>query len=137
MEVRDRSMVPTLLPGNRLLVDLAAYRRRPPEVGEVVVLLDPADPSRWLVKRVVGVGPGRSSETVTPWVPDLAGPSPTDALPPRNSGEMAPLPARTVYLRGDAAGEARDSRHFGAVPFEALVGRVYRRYAPVDRRGDL
>jgi nickel-type superoxide dismutase maturation protease len=45
-------MGPTLEPGDRLFVDPRAYRERPPSVGDVVVLVDPQDPGRWLVKRV-------------------------------------------------------------------------------------
>ena len=93
-------MVPTLLPGDRLLVDRRAYRDRLPEVGEIVVLLDPEEPARWLVKRVAAV----------------------DAR------------ARSVEVRGDAADAARDSRRFGPVPARSVVGRVYRRYLPADRR---
>lgn len=49
VEVRGRSMAPTLLPGDRLvLVGLA----RPPRVGDVVVAPDPRDGDRELVKRV-------------------------------------------------------------------------------------
>ncbi len=45
-------MRPTLEPGDRLRVDTGAYRSRPPAPGEIVVLVDPEDPTRWLVKRV-------------------------------------------------------------------------------------
>lgn len=96
-------MVPTLRPGDRLLVDRRAYRDRPPRVGEIVVLADPEDATRWLVKRVFAV----------------------DAL-----GE-------TIEVRGDAAETARDSRRFGAVPTQLLIGRVYRCYNPPERRRDL
>ncbi len=101
--VHDESMLPTLRPGDRLLVDPRAYRHRPPRPGEIVVLVDPENPSRWLVKRVSTV--------------DTA--------------------AGTVEVRGDAAAMARDSRRFGPVPTRSLIGRVYRRYAPPERRGDL
>lgn len=50
-------MRPTLVPGDRLLVDAGAYRDRPPRPGEVVVLVDPEAPERWLVKRVHAVDP--------------------------------------------------------------------------------
>lgn len=53
--VHDESMVPTLRPGDRLLVDSRAYRGRLPRVGEIVVLTDPEAPRRWLVKRVADV----------------------------------------------------------------------------------
>jgi nickel-type superoxide dismutase maturation protease len=57
-------MLPTLRPGDRLLVDRRAYRRRPPRVGEVVVLVDPEDVARWLVKRVSQVDPSGGSVEV-------------------------------------------------------------------------
>jgi signal peptidase I len=59
VEVRGRSMVPTLEPGDRLLVETWTYRRRAPRVGEVVVTPDPRSPSRELVKRVAAVDGGR------------------------------------------------------------------------------
>ncbi len=48
-------MSPTLLPGDRLWVDLRAFRTRPPRAGEIVVFVDPEAPDRWLVKRVARV----------------------------------------------------------------------------------
>ncbi len=50
VEVRGRSMAPTLLPGDRLLV-----ARLPARPGDVVVAADPRDPGRELVKRVVAL----------------------------------------------------------------------------------
>jgi nickel-type superoxide dismutase maturation protease len=52
VEVRGRSMAPTLLPGDRLL---ALRLRRVPRPGEIVLAPDPRDPSRELVKRVQAV----------------------------------------------------------------------------------
>jgi nickel-type superoxide dismutase maturation protease len=54
VEVRGRSMAPSLLPGDRLLV---LRLRRPPRVGEIVLAPDPREPRRELIKRVKGVGP--------------------------------------------------------------------------------
>jgi|SRR6187402_233683 signal peptidase I len=50
VEVRGRSMAPTLLPGDRLLVLRAA-----PRLGDVVTARDPRDPRRELIKRVIAV----------------------------------------------------------------------------------
>jgi len=61
VEVSGRSMVPTLRPGDRLLVETWTYRRRAPHVGEVVVAPDPRAPTRELVKRVAAVAEGRVS----------------------------------------------------------------------------
>lgn len=87
--VFDESMMPTLRAGDRLLVDTAAYRDRPPDVGEIVVLVDPEQPSRWLVKRVVRVDP--SADTV-----DVRGDSTETA---RDSRRFGPVPFRSVVGR--------------------------------------
>ena len=49
------SMTPTLEPGDWLLVDPAAYRRRAPQAGQLVVARDPRQRRRELVKRVAAV----------------------------------------------------------------------------------
>lgn len=49
-------MVPTLLPGDRVLVWRGLGPLRPPiRVGDLVALVDPRDPRRVMVKRVTGV----------------------------------------------------------------------------------
>jgi nickel-type superoxide dismutase maturation protease len=49
------SMEPTLQPGDWLLVDPTAFRRRQPRPGQLVVAPDPRQPERDLVKRVAAV----------------------------------------------------------------------------------
>jgi len=51
--VEGDSMRPTLLPGDWLLTDPDAYGERQPSVGELVLVPDPRDPGRLLVKRVI------------------------------------------------------------------------------------
>ena len=101
--VVDDSMRPTLLPGDRVLVDPRAFRHRPPRVGEVVVLRDPQDPHRRLVKRVATWDEGTG----------------------------------TLSVRGDDPARSRDSRSFGAVSYRSVVGLVWFRYLPRERRGPL
>lgn len=131
VEVRDESMFPTLRPGDRLLVDLRAYRDRPPKVGEIVVIADPLDGSRWLVKRVVGVGPGRWWRTAEGLRPG------DDRARPSEAGDGIDLSPGAVWVLGDALDASRDSRRFGPVPSTGVVGRVYRCYAPAARRREL
>jgi len=103
-------MVPTLIAGDALYVDPGAYRSRPPRTGEIVVVQDPALPTRHLVKRV-GFVPG--------------GPDPPGGTT---------IPVGTVYLVGDDPTGSRDSREFGPVPLALLVGRAYECYRPIARR---
>ena len=53
VEVRGRSMAPTLRPGDRLLV-----ARLAPRVGDVVLAADPREPGRELIKRVASADDG-------------------------------------------------------------------------------
>jgi len=128
-------MEPTFLPGDRLLVDPLAYRDRPPERGDLVVVADPADPERWLLKRVIGTygdairvdrdGAHRTSE-------------PSEVYPLMGGAlEELEVPVDHVFVLSDRPGSARDSRQFGPIPLRAVVGRVYRRTAPANRAGPL
>jgi len=87
--VRDESMLPTLRPGDRLLVDRRAYRYRPPRVGDVVVLVDPEDATRWLVKRV-------SQVDVSGGTVEVRGDAAETA---RDSRRFGPVPTRSVVGR--------------------------------------
>ncbi|MEX1103062.1 MAG: nickel-type superoxide dismutase maturation protease [Dehalococcoidia bacterium] len=51
-EVAGASMVPALDPGDYVIVDRTAYRRRLPRKGHVVLAHDPRDHAREIVKRV-------------------------------------------------------------------------------------
>lgn len=53
--ISGQSMAPTLSPGDWVLVDEHAYRNALPTRGDIVVLSDPREPQRHLVKRVTSV----------------------------------------------------------------------------------
>lgn len=54
--VSGPSMAPALRDGDWVVVDRAAYRRRRPRPGEVVIVTDPRDRARELIKRLTRVG---------------------------------------------------------------------------------
>ncbi len=82
-------MLPTLRPGDRLQVDTRAYRDGPPRVGDIVVLVDPAEPARWLVKRVSALS--RSAGTV-----EVRGDAAATA---RDSRQFGPVPLGSLVGR--------------------------------------
>jgi signal peptidase I len=92
------SMEPAYRPGDRLIVNRLAYLRRPPAVGDVVVLRDPDDGDRLLIKRIA---------------------------PPPNGDRPG---ATHVWVLGDNAPESRDSRAFGFVDRRRVVGKAWLRY---------
>lgn len=55
VEVRGGSMAPSLLPGDRLLVESRTYRSRSPRPGEIVLAADPRQGDRELIKRVAAI----------------------------------------------------------------------------------
>jgi signal peptidase I len=115
--VDGRSMEPTLRDGDRVLVDLWSYGRRPPHAGEVVVLVGPSGDD--LVKRVAREPyPG------------------TDPYPPAQLETESPLELSFVVL-GDNPEESGDSRTFGRIPRHRVRGRVRWRYWPLTRLGSI
>lgn len=119
--VSGSSMMPTLLSGDRVLVDRMLYASdlppplvrllpvRAPIRGDVVLARSPDDGRSKLIKRCVAL--------------------PGDALGP------GVVPAGTVWLEGDHAADSRDSRAFGAVDQGALAGRVVRVLVSKDPAG--
>lgn len=121
-------MAPTLEPGDRVL----GHRVRP-DVGDVVVAVAPS--GRKVVKRVAAVGPtvvGIESDTLL--VDGRPSPlSPPDGVP--GSGEWR-LDTGQVFLLSDAPHRTdSDSRSWGPLPADAVVGVVRWRYRPLRRFG--
>lgn len=57
VRVTGASMLPLLRPGDEVLFDPRAYRRRPPRVGEIVIVRHPRQEGVRMVKRVTAVLP--------------------------------------------------------------------------------
>jgi len=116
--VADGSMLPSIHPGDWLLLDPTVARW--PRRGSVVVFREP-ETGLLAIKRVVA-RPGD-------WV--------------RFADGWLQMGADEAWLRGDASDEALaadghglavDSRRYGPVPVEALVGRAWFRYGPGPAR---
>jgi signal peptidase I len=119
--VSEASMAPTIQPGDWLLVDPTT--RRWPRVGSIVVFREP-DSDVLAIKRVAA-GPGDRVDL--------------------DEGHLR-LAADEAWLLSDAtdadllaagAGRPVDSRRYGPVPVDALVGRAWFRYGPLRRLGPL
>jgi nickel-type superoxide dismutase maturation protease len=72
VEVRGGSMAPSLLPGDRLLVESHTYQARAPRAGELVLAADPRTPERELIKRVYSVDAASSSAELRGDAPDAS-----------------------------------------------------------------
>jgi signal peptidase I len=115
--VSGPSMEPTLMDGDRVLVDLWSLRGRLPRPGEIVVFSGPGDED--LVKRIAPEPyPGTS-------------PYPAPVLPA--SSQLEP----TFGVLGDNPAQSEDSREFGRIPRHRVRGRVTVRYWPLFRAGSI
>ncbi|MBM3960124.1 MAG: signal peptidase I [SAR202 cluster bacterium] len=134
MTIAGESMLPTLVPGDRAVFSVRAYRKADPARGDIVLLRQPSGEGRLDVKRVVGL-PG---ETVV-----VAGGAVSingERLQETYLNDLAEAPARTEsswslgahsYIilsdNRDARGVV-DSRTYGVVKREAIVGKFLRTF---------
>jgi signal peptidase I len=135
-QVLGQSMEPTLHSAQRVVVEKVTYRfLHGPRHGDIVVLDIPGQ-SEMLIKRVVAL-PGETIEVrdgrayvdgrmlSEPWITHPGG---------RDYGPQT-IPPLQVFVLGDNRGESNDSRNFGAVPIEHVVGRAWFSYWPLEDIG--
>jgi signal peptidase I len=137
-------MEPTILIGDHLLVDKFTYglrsplsgammlRRREPRRGEVVAFLFPEQRSRIFLKRVIGL-PGETIDIQAKQVFVDGRPIQepyahfiSEAPVPGVAGPWVPVtvPAAHLFVLGDNRDYSHDSRHWGFVPIDDVLGEA-------------
>jgi signal peptidase I len=103
-----------------------------PPRGSIVTFLHPSEPSRILVKRVVGL-PGERIEICRGVVSIDGVPLDEPYVVIRDSRYLAPreVPAGSVFVLGDNRSNSLDSRYFGPVARSNLLGVAVLRYWPI------
>ncbi len=133
------SMVPTLVVGDRVLVNKLSYRAHEPNRFDRVVFLAPKGTEtaliKDLVKRVVAL-PGETIEgrdgrilingavIEEPFLP--AG------IQSRTFGPVK-VPPKSYFMLGDNRPFSKDSTYFGPIEGKTFVGRVFVRIWPLNR----
>jgi signal peptidase I len=134
--VEGQSMAPTLQDQDRLIVNKLAYRLHDPEVGDIVMLYYPLDPSKSFVKRVVAE-PNDSIRSVDGRVYRNDVPLPDDFIPPafRSHDDWGPniVPQGYYFVMGDHRNNSSDSRSWSYVPKKYIIGKVELRWWPLTR----
>ncbi len=136
------SMMPTLIEGDRILVNKFIYKFKAPERGAVIVFVSPEDKKKDFIKRLVGL-PGERIEIAngTILVNDRAL-SEDLVIKERYyynrgdfgvKGEAAEVPEDALYVLGDNSISSRDSRYWGFLPKKYLVGKAFLVYWPPSR----
>jgi len=130
------SMVPTLEVDDRVLVNKLSYRLHDVHRGDVVVFeRPPNDPGgiRDLIKRVVAIG-GDTIETRgdTLFVNDKAVNEPyvkTSSI--GGAVTRRTIPSGQVFVMGDNRTNSSDSRVFGPIEQDTIVGRAFVKFWPL------
>ncbi len=130
--VEGYSMEPTLYGHQRLIIEKLSYHLHPPQRGDIVVLLVP-EYDKYLIKRVIGL-PGETL-AIRNGVVYING-EPLDEPyvngTPRGNYPPVTIPEGYVFVMGDNRNNSSDSRVFGPVPIDHIVGHAWLRYWPVQ-----
>lgn len=137
--VSGSSMVPTFKNGEYLIVDEISYRLSDPTRDDVVIFRYPKDPKKFFIKRIIGL----PNETV-----DIKGNEITITNKEHPEGFSLSQPfvknmASNVthfelgkdeyFVMGDNRSASSDSRYWGAVPRNLMIGRAFLRLFPLNQ----
>jgi len=138
--VLGASMEPNFENGDYLIIDEISYRFNQPQRGDVIVFKYPNNPKQYYIKRIIGL-PGEiitiSDEKIV--IKNKANP---DGFAPEedylsgaetNGNISATLGFDEYFVLGDNRGASSDSRIWGALKEEFVVGRALLRAYPFDK----
>ncbi len=134
--VYGQSMEPNLHTDQRLVVEKISYRFRSPQRGDIVVLKIREKSEELLIKRVIAL-PGETIEIKDGYV-FINGQKlkePYLSQPTRGHYGPTTVPPEYVFVLGDNRGASNDSRSFGAIPIQNLIGHAWLSYWPVEDVG--
>jgi signal peptidase I len=163
-EIPSESMEPTLMVGDRILVDRSTFHFREPRRGEVIVFrFNPNDTANWtqgsngfircldllaemlnlthqdslpFIKRVIGLA-GDTVEVRKGGAIYINGEPLEENYQVVLGGPEGKweVPPGTVMVMGDNRPNSNDSRRWGFVPFQAIIGRAVFIWWPPSRWG--
>lgn len=132
--VQSGSMRPTLEVGDRILVNKFIYRFTDPERSQIIVFRYPVEPKRKFIKRVIGVG----GDTIA----IIGGQVFVNDVPLEEDYTLSPgfsnygpivVPEDNYFVLGDNRNNSEDSRFWGFVPRENVLGQALLIFWPVSR----
>ncbi len=130
--IPSESMEPTLDLGDRVLVNRLVYLFREPERGDVIVFDPPIESDEPFIKRVVAVaGDTVAVEGGKLWINGQAQDEPYLMDPEiREQYAEVVIPSGFVFAMGDNRNNSGDSRRFGPVSVDSIIGEAFAVYWP-------
>src|SRR3989338_9063327 len=136
--VSGSSMDPTFADKQYLIVDELSYHFKDPERGEVIVFKYPKDESRYLIKRIVGLPEetviieGNTLSVTTKEGEVLPIPEPYVVNEGNGNSMTLTLTDDQYFVMGDNRPASSDSRIWGPLPQDDIVGRALIRLLPLS-----
>lgn len=135
--VSGASMEETFQSGEYLIVDQVSYYFDSPHRGEVIIFRYPRDPSKFFIKRVIGE-PGDTVSIEDGIVTIANAQNPEGFILDEPYAEPMPvapkisetLGEREYFVMGDNRDESSDSRTWGVLQEERIIGRAWVRLFP-------
>jgi signal peptidase I len=132
VRVENISMLPTLQPGEFILVDKISFHFKEAEYGDIVVFHFPQNPREDYIKRVIGL-PGDhvriANEKI--YINEYEITEAYLAAQPAYEGEWT-VPEEAYFVLGDNRNQSSDSHSWGFVPKENVIGKALIVYWPFD-----
>lgn len=144
-QIRGASMEVNFHDGEYILTEKVSYKFREPKRGEVIIFAAPNRPDTDYIKRVIAL-PGERVELADGIIYINDKPMKENYEPPElriYPGRFLPenqeliIPEGKFFVMGDNRAHSSDSREFGPIPKESIVGHAMFRYWPIDRFGIL
>ncbi|MBL7053498.1 MAG: signal peptidase I [Candidatus Portnoybacteria bacterium] len=138
--VKGASMQPSFDNGQYLVINEIGYRFENPMRGDVIVFKYPQDPSQYYIKRIIGL-PNETIEVkngqVTIYSIDFPGGVVLDEsyLPEgifTQGNVFVKLTEKDYFVLGDNRSASSDSRQWGTLAKEYIIGKVWVRAWPFD-----
>jgi len=143
--VKGASMEPSFANNEYLIAEEISYYFHTPERGDIVVFQDPISPANYLVKRIIGL-PGEIVDIRQGRVYIANSAYPQGALLQEpyldqvaatydDSPQPVILGKHEYFMLGDNRRLSMDSRYFGPIPRQMILGRVFVRGWPLNKAG--
>ncbi len=145
-QVKGHSMEPTFHDGEYILTDKISYRLGSPARGDVVVFRSPKNADIDFIKRIIAL-PGEKVKISggkvyvnSSVLDESAYLDPTVYTGPESflaENRELIIPSGRYFVLGDNRMQSSDSRDFGPVLPSEFIGKVFFRYWPVNRFGQI
>lgn len=136
--IESHSMLPNFEEGQFILVNKLAYKFGAPDRGDVIIFHNPNNPDEDYIKRVIGL-PGDTVEVrgQEVYINDLLLPEAYPRNPFAPNSHFGPTVVETdrLFVMGDNRGNSTDSRAFGTLSEDLIVGKAWVRVWPVSEVG--